>query len=99
LGFLHQQQRNRLSNDHASPENNDVRAGDVDVALDEHPLNPERRAGNKAGRITHRELGDVYWMETIDVLRRIKRADDRTFVDLLWRRRLNQNSVDCRIAV
>ena len=38
--FLHQQQGDRFSNDHAPSKNDDVRAGDVDLAFDEESLNP-----------------------------------------------------------
>ena len=99
FSFLHEQQGDRFSNDHAPTEHDDVRARDVDLAFDKESLNPKRCARDKAGRVAHRELGHIERMKTIHVLARIERAHDRRFVDLFRRRRLNQHAVDFRIAI
>ena len=98
LPFCISKQRDWLAHDHASPQHDDVRARDVDLALDKQTLNAERRARNKAGWIA-RELGHIDRMKPSTSFARIERPDDRRFVDLLWRRRLDKDSVDCRIAV
>src|ERR1051326_2785148 len=97
--LLHQQECNRFSNNHAAPENDDMSAGDVDLRFNKQALNAERRTGNEAARITHRELGHVDRMKSIDVFRGIERAHDLRLIDLFRWRGLNENSVDRRVAI
>src|SRR3984893_18228340 len=99
LAFLHEQKRERLAHDHDAAKKDDVRAGDVDLTFDEQSLHAERCAGNKSAWIVERELGHIFWMKTVDIFTRIKRTNDFRFVDLLGRRRLHENSVDCRLAI
>src|SRR5579864_5330098 len=99
LRFLHEQQCNRFSDNHASSKNDHMRAGDLNVAFDEQSLNAEWRARNKSCRVAHRELCHVHWMKTIDVLRGIERTNNCRFVDMFWRRRLNEDAVNRRIAI
>lgn len=97
--FPHQQKCERLSDNHAAAENDDVGAGDFDSAFDEQSLAAERRARNKSALIAQRELRDVHRMETIHVFRRIQRAHDGRLIDVLRRWRLNENAVDRPIAI
>ena len=99
LPFRINKKRQRFSHDHAAAENDNVRAGNFDPALDEQPLTAQRRARNKPAFIAERELRDIHRMKTVHVLRRIERAHDRRFIDLLRRRRLNENAVNRRIAI
>src|ERR1700730_4558983 len=97
--FLHEQKREGFSYDHASPENDDVRTRDVDLAFCEQALDTERRAGNESRHITKREFGDIEWMKSINILCWIDRAHDRCLIDLLRRGRLNQDSVNFWFAI
>ena len=86
FALAHQKQRQRFSHNHAPSENHHMRAGDFDSALDEQALTTEWRAWNETALIAERELGDVCRMKAIHVFRRIHRAHDGRFVDLLrWR--------------
>ena len=81
------------------PEHHDVRAADLDSAFPQQTQTAERRARDETGRIAEREFRDVHRMKSIDIFRRIERADDRRFIDLFGRRRLDENAVNRRIAI
>src|SRR5207249_4354283 len=76
LAFVHEQKRERLANDHAAANHDDVRSGDLDSAFDQQPLTTERRARHKSSRIAERELRDVRRVKTIHVLLWIDCVDD-----------------------
>ena len=97
--FLHEKQGQRFAHDHASANDRDVRAVDVDVAFNQQTLHPKRRTRDKTAGIVEHELCDVPWMKSVHVLARIERAHDGCFIDVLRRRRLNQNAVNARVAI
>ncbi len=99
FAFLHEQKRKRFSHNHAPAQDDDVRAGDVDLAFDQQALNAERGARNESVRRGGHEFRDVFRMKSIDIFARIERPHDCRFIDLFRRRRLHQNSVNGRIAV
>ncbi len=99
LPFLHEEKRERFADDHAPPKHDDMRAADLDSALPEQAQTTQRRARHKPGRVAERELRDVHRMKTVDIFRRIERADDGRFIDLLRRRRLDEDAVNRRIAI
>src|ERR1700704_4736403 len=97
--FLHEQKRQWFSHDHTPAKNDDVGAGDVDLAFAEQPLNPKRSTRDESVRRGGREFRDVQRMKTIDVFARIERAHDHYFIDLLRRRRLHKDPVNDWIAI
>ena len=97
--FLHKQKGKRFADNHAASKDDDVRAADVDLAFDEQTLHAKRRARNEAGLIADCKFCNVFRMKTVHVFTRIERAHDCRFIDLLRRRRLHENAVNCRVAV
>ena len=97
--FVHEQQRHRLADDHAAAEHDDICARCLDAALDQQPLAAERRAGDECIRIAERELRDVDGMESVHVLSRVERLDDRALINVLRRRRLHEDAVDRGVVV
>ena len=55
--------------------------------------------GTNPVRVAQRQLRHVFRVEAVDVLSRIERADDSGLIDLFGRRRLNEDPVDCRVAI
>ena len=97
--FLHEQKREWFSHDHTPPKNDNVRAGDVDLAFDEQPLNPKRSTWDESVRRGGREFRDIQRMKTIDIFARIECAHDCRFINLFRRRRLHKNAVNGWIAI
>ena len=97
--FLHQQKRDRLADNHTAAEHHDMCAGDVDFGFDKQALNAKRCARNETALVTHGELCHVQRVKAVDVFARIERANNCRFVNVLWRRRLNEDSVNIRITI
>ena len=90
LVFLHQQQCQRLADDHAAPDDHNVGAIDLDGAFQKQTLHAERCARHKSARVFENELGHISRMKSVHIFPRIQCAHDCYFVDMLGRRRLNK---------
>ena len=99
VSLLHKEKREGLAHDHAATEHDDMRAANRDAAFPEQSQTTQRRARNEAREVTERELRDIDGMKTVDVFRRIERANDDPFIDLFGRRSLDENAMDCGISV
>src|SRR6266513_381790 len=99
LVFLHEKKGERFTDDHAAPEDDDVRAADIDLVFEEQTLHAERGAWNEPGRIPEREFCNVLWMEAVHIFAWIERTHDGRFIDLFGRRGLHQNAVNCRVTI
>src|ERR1700738_5386676 len=99
LAFLHEQKRKPLSHHNAAAQHYDTRTRDVELAFDEQSLHAERCARDEPARVVERELGHILRMKTVDIFVWIESAHDFSLVDLFWRRRLHENSVDCRVVI
>src|ERR1051325_823465 len=97
--FLHQKQRERLAHDHTPAKHHHMSACDFDLVLNQQALTAKRRARDVTGGISKHELGDVHWMETIDIFSRIEGPNNGSFIDLLRWRRLNKNAMHCRVPI
>ena len=95
----HEQKRHWLSDDHAATEHGDVGAGEGNAGFAEQTQTTEGGARNKTGVVVERELRDIERMKSIHIFARIERANDRRFVDLRRRRRLNENAMNFLIAI
>ena len=76
-----------------------MRAADRDLAFEKQTLHTQRCARHKSARVLEHELGDVFRVKSVHVLARVERAHDRCFVNVLGRRRLNQDTVNVGIAI
>src|SRR5438105_88088 len=97
--FSHQEQRERFSDNHAAAENNNVSSRDFDSAFAEQTLTAKWRAGDESTLIAKRELGNIDRVEAINVFRRIEGTHDGRFINLFRGWRLDEDSVNRRIAI
>src|SRR5215831_21282207 len=97
--FLHEKQSQRFAHDHAATNYYYVRTVNFDFTFNQHTLHAKWRAGHKSAGIIEHELCDVFRMKTVDVLARVERAHDGCFVNMLGRRRLNENPMNARVAI
>ena len=97
--FETNKQRHRLADDHAAADDDGFRAVGVDAGNFQQLHAAGRGAGDEAGRVFEHELGDVFRVEAIDVLARVDLADDGFLVDVLGRRRLDEDAVDGGVGV
>ena len=72
LIFLHEQKGERFTDDHAAPEDDDVRAADIDLVFEEQTLHAKRGTWNESGRISEREFCNVLWVEAVHIFARIE---------------------------
>ena len=95
----HEQERHRLSDDHAAPHDHGVCAGCFEPDFLEKTDAAQRRARNESCGVIHRELGHVNGMKAVDILLRIDGFDDGLLVDVAGRRGLDEDAMNERVRV
>ena len=95
----HEQERHRLSDDHAATHHHDVCACRFDPDFLEKAHAAQRRARNESCGVIHRELGHIYGMKAVDIFSRIDCFDDGLLVDVRRRRGLDEDAVYQRVRV
>ena len=90
----HEEEGQRFTHNETASDHDHIGSAGFDPGLAEETDTPTRSAGHKAGRILHHELADIDRMKAIHILARIDEIDDLMFIDLGWRGRLHENSVD-----
>ena len=94
---LHQEQRHRLADDVASPDDDGMSARDWDVIAQQQLLNAIGSAWQESRMPLH-DQPDILRMKRIDILQRADRAQHAAGVDLPRQRRLHEDAVNRRTA-
>ena len=95
----HEQERHRLSDDHAAPYDHGVCAGCFEADFLDQTDAAQRRARNESGGVIRGELGHVNGMKAVDILCRVDGFDDGSLVDVSGRRGLDEDAMNERVRV
>src|SRR3954447_26363216 len=95
---LQQQMRDRLADDVTAAYDDRLGTLERDPVLGQERHDPERGRRHER-RPPEVELAGVEGMETVYVLDRVDRADQPRLVEVRWKRKLNEDSVDCLVGV
>src|SRR5688572_10108883 len=91
--LLLEKHRHRLPDDIAPTHDDGILTGDRNIRSFEYLDHAGRRARHQRANTLHQPTG-IDRMKTIDVLFRIDRLKHASLIDLLWQRKLHQNSID-----
>ena len=96
--FLHQHQRERLTDDVTAPNDNGMFSRPRNTVTG-NELHDTVRRTRVVTRVASGQSPDVFRVKAIDVLQRCDRVNDGLFADRLRERKLNQNAVNRRVRI